>query len=73
MGWKESKKEKRQVETRPLSLQEMDGMSTSANVVVLAGTNRADILDPALLRPGRFDRSITIDLPDIKVCCWWLA
>ena len=43
-------------------------MSTSANVVVLAGTNRADILDPALLRPGRFDRSITIDLPDIKVC-----
>merc|ERR1719201_2241230 len=47
-------------------LVEMDGMSTSANVVVLAGTNRADILDPALLRPGRFDRSITIDLPDIK-------
>jgi AFG3 family protein len=48
------------------SLQEMDGMTSTVNVVVLAGTNRPDILDQALLRPGRFDRQITIDLPDIK-------
>ncbi|EDQ90449.1 uncharacterized protein MONBRDRAFT_16146 [Monosiga brevicollis MX1] len=47
-------------------LVEMDGMNSSDSVVVLAGTNRPDVLDPALLRPGRFDRQITIDLPDIK-------
>jgi len=47
-------------------LVEMDGFSSSTNVVVLAGTNRVDVLDPALLRPGRFDRSVVIDLPDIK-------
>eukprot|EP00039_Didymoeca_costata_P023193 m.6298 g.6298 ORF g.6298 m.6298 type:complete len:778 (-) comp3514_c0_seq1:188-2521(-) len=47
-------------------LVEMDGFSSSTNVVVLAGTNRVDVLDPALLRPGRFDRQIGIDLPDIK-------
>lgn len=47
-------------------LVEMDGMQSSANIVVLAGTNRPDVLDPALMRPGRFDRSITIDPPDIK-------
>ena len=47
-------------------LVEMDGFTSSANVVVLAGTNRADVLDPALLRPGRFDRQIYVDLPDIK-------
>jgi AFG3 family protein len=46
-------------------LVEMDGFPTSADVVVLAGTNRADVLDPALLRPGRFDRQISIDRPDI--------
>jgi AFG3 family protein len=45
---------------------EMDGFSSSAGVIVLAGTNRADILDPALLRPGRFDRQIAIDKPDIR-------
>jgi AFG3 family protein len=44
----------------------MDGFPTTANVVVLAGTNRADVLDKALLRPGRFDRTISIDRPDIK-------
>jgi AFG3 family protein len=44
-------------------LVEMDGFSTEASVVVLAGTNRADILDKALLRPGRFDRNISIDPP----------
>ncbi|XP_034536623.1 AFG3-like protein 1 [Notolabrus celidotus] len=47
-------------------LVEMDGFNTSTNVVVLAGTNRADILDPALMRPGRFDRHIYIGPPDIK-------
>ncbi|CAN1808738.1 ATP-dependent zinc metalloprotease FTSH 10, mitochondrial [Linum perenne] len=47
-------------------LVEMDGFATTAGVVVLAGTNRPDILDKALLRPGRFDRQITIDKPDIK-------
>ncbi|XP_057449215.1 ATP-dependent zinc metalloprotease FTSH 10, mitochondrial-like isoform X2 [Lotus japonicus] len=47
-------------------LVEMDGFGTTVGVVVLAGTNRPDILDKALLRPGRFDRKITIDKPDIK-------
>jgi len=47
-------------------LVEMDGFSTSTGVVVLAGTNRVDILDKALTRPGRFDRQITVDLPDLK-------
>ena len=47
-------------------LVEMDGFESSANVIVLASTNRPDILDPALLRPGRFDRTVTLDLPDVK-------
>ncbi|XP_067105339.1 mitochondrial inner membrane m-AAA protease component AFG3L1-like [Osmerus mordax] len=47
-------------------LVELDGFNTSTNVVVLAGTNRPDILDPALMRPGRFDRQIYIGPPDIK-------
>ncbi|CAH1758373.1 7125_t:CDS:2, partial [Entrophospora sp. SA101] len=47
-------------------LVEMDGFGSSEHVVVLAGTNRPDVLDPALLRPGRFDRHIAIDKPDIK-------
>merc|ERR1740121_1074483 len=46
-------------------LVEMDGFSSGTGVVVLAGTNRADILDPALIRPGRFDRQIAIDKPDL--------
>ena len=46
-------------------LVEMDGFDTSINVIVLAATNRPDILDPALLRPGRFDRRVVLDLPDI--------
>ena len=47
-------------------LVEMDGFDTSTNVIVIAATNRPDILDPALLRPGRFDRRVVIDLPDIN-------
>lgn len=47
-------------------LAEMDGFDTNTNVIVVAATNRPDILDPALLRPGRFDRHIVIDLPDIQ-------
>ena len=47
-------------------LVEMDGFDPKATVIVLAATNRADILDPALLRPGRFDRQIVVDRPDIK-------
>ncbi len=47
-------------------LVEMDGFEQGANVIVLAATNRADVLDPALLRPGRFDRRVNIGLPDRK-------
>ena len=47
-------------------LVEMDGFDTGDNVIVIAATNRPDVLDPALLRPGRFDRHVTIDSPDIK-------
>ena len=46
-------------------LVEMDGFDTGTNVIVLAATNRPDILDPALLRPGRFDRRVVLDLPDV--------
>jgi cell division protease FtsH len=46
-------------------LVEMDGFEVSAGVVVMAATNRADVLDPALLRPGRFDRLVTVDAPDL--------
>ncbi len=47
-------------------LVEMDGLETQAGVIIIAATNRPDVLDPALLRPGRFDRQIVMDLPDIK-------
>lgn len=47
-------------------LVEMDGFSHNEGVIVMAATNRADILDPALLRPGRFDRQITVNYPDVK-------
>jgi cell division protease FtsH len=47
-------------------LVEMDGFETDTNIIVIAATNRPDVLDPALLRPGRFDRRVTMDLPDIN-------
>lgn len=47
-------------------LVEMDGFETDTRIIVMAATNRPDVLDPALLRPGRFDRRVVIDLPDIK-------
>ena len=47
-------------------LVEMDGFDTNTNVIVVAATNRPDILDPALLRPGRFDRRVVLDAPDVK-------
>ncbi len=47
-------------------LVEMDGFDTDTNIILIAATNRPDILDPALLRPGRFDRRVTMDAPDVK-------
>jgi len=47
-------------------LVEMDGFETDTRVIVMAATNRPDVLDPALLRPGRFDRRVVIDLPDLR-------
>ena len=47
-------------------LVEMDGFETSTNIIVMAATNRADILDPALLRPGRFDRQVYVNRPDVR-------
>ncbi len=47
-------------------LVEMDGFATTTGIIVMAATNRPDVLDPALLRPGRFDRQVVVDLPDIK-------
>src|SRR3989441_11781779 len=44
----------------------MDGFESNDGVILLAATNRPDILDPALLRPGRFDRQIVVDMPDVK-------
>ena len=47
-------------------LTEMDGFGTNEGIIIIAATNRPDVLDPALLRPGRFDRQITVGLPDVK-------
>ncbi|GAI67868.1 unnamed protein product, partial [marine sediment metagenome] len=47
-------------------LVEMDGFERETQVIVISATNRPDILDPALLRPGRFDRKVVLDLPDIN-------
>lgn len=47
-------------------LVEMDGLNTDTRIIIFAATNRPDVLDPALLRPGRFDRQVVVDLPDVK-------
>ena len=47
-------------------LVEMDGFESNEGVILMAATNRADVLDPALLRPGRFDRQVVVDMPDIQ-------
>jgi cell division protease FtsH len=47
-------------------LVEMDGFETQEGIIIIAATNRPDVLDPALLRPGRFDRQVTVSLPDVK-------
>ena len=47
-------------------LTEMDGFGTNEGIIIIAATNRPDVLDPALLRPGRFDRQVTVNLPDVK-------
>ena len=47
-------------------LVEMDGFETGTNVIIIAATNRPDVLDPALMRPGRFDRQVILDRPDLK-------
>ena len=47
-------------------LVEMDGFEPNAGIIILAATNRPDVLDPALLRPGRFDRQVVLDIPDIR-------
>ena len=47
-------------------LVEMDGFDTQEGIIIIAATNRPDVLDPALLRPGRFDRQLTVNLPDVR-------
>ncbi len=44
----------------------MDGIETQEGVIIIAATNRKDVLDPALLRPGRFDREVRVNLPDVR-------
>uniref|UniRef100_A0A8C6D2Y5 AAA+ ATPase domain-containing protein n=1 Tax=Moschus moschiferus TaxID=68415 RepID=A0A8C6D2Y5_MOSMO len=70
IGWKRGRGQfggqSEQENTLNQLLVEMDGFSSTTNVIVLAGTNRPDVLDPALMRPGRFDRQIYIGPPDIK-------
>ncbi|MDD3886990.1 MAG: AAA family ATPase, partial [Victivallaceae bacterium] len=63
-GWGGGHDEREQ--TLNAMLVEMDGLESHNGVIVLAATNRPDVLDPALLRPGRFDRQVVMDLPDIK-------
>ncbi len=63
-GWGGGHDEREQ--TLNAMLVEMDGFDSDEKVIIIAATNRPDVLDPALLRPGRFDREIYIDLPDLK-------
>jgi cell division protease FtsH len=53
-------------QTHNQNLVEMDGFDTNTNVIVIAATNRPDVLDPALVRPGRFDRQVVLDAPDVR-------
>ena len=53
-------------QTRNQLLTEMDGFGANEGIIIIAATNRPDVLDPALLRPGRFDRQVTVNLPDVK-------
>ncbi len=62
LGWWHDERE----QTLNQLLVEMDGFEPNEAVIIVAATNRPDILDPALLRPGRFDRQVTVDLPDVK-------
>ena len=64
MGWEGGHDEREQ--TLNALLVEMDGFDTQEGVIIIAATNRPDVLDPALLRPGRFDRQVTVALPDVK-------
>jgi cell division protease FtsH len=63
-GWGGGNDEREQ--TLNALLVEMDGFDTQEGIIIIAATNRADVLDPALLRPGRFDRQIIVNLPDIR-------
>ena len=65
-GSRKSGSNDEQEQTLNQLLVEMDGFSKSENIIVIAATNRPDVLDPALLRPGRFDRQVAVNLPDIK-------
>ena len=49
-------------------LVEMDGFDNDTNLIIIAATNRPDVLDPALLRPGRFDRQVGVAAPDLEMC-----
>jgi cell division protease FtsH len=63
-GWGGGNDEREQ--TLNALLVEMDGFDTQDGIIIIAATNRPDVLDPALLRPGRFDRQITVNLPDVR-------
>src|SRR5437868_6780129 len=63
-GWGGGNDEREQ--TLNALLVEMDGFDTQEGIIIIAATNRPDVLDPALLRPGRFDRQITVNLPDVR-------
>ena len=64
-GWPRRGHDERE-QTLNAILVEMDGFDTNDQVIVIAATNRSDVLDPALTRPGRFDRQVYVPLPDIK-------
>ncbi|MCK4601445.1 MAG: AAA family ATPase, partial [Phycisphaerae bacterium] len=65
-GFDPSGSERESNQTLNAILVEMDGFNTEEGVILIAATNRPDVLDPAILRPGRFDREVVLDLPDLK-------